>query len=225
MVGRTWQGQQSAYLEDHYLHFPWFPVNCFKEWIHTSLRIQTLYPKTTEKTWGTHSIETMFMSSKGPIEYKAATAKTTSKLCQILSVQHQNQHESIQFGLCCESQINPAKECQYQSFSNSMGHKIQPWDLGQLLRRFSTWFLVMCTLTNHSEALKPLQQAYSTYLFRYVAWQPVETFIQAFSWGGTGALDVPVRNSLVNQFNLVTDTCDIRIYKFKSTENFSIVTI
>jgi hypothetical protein len=30
------------------------------------------------------------MSSKGPIEYKAATAKTTSKLCQILSVQHQN---------------------------------------------------------------------------------------------------------------------------------------
>jgi hypothetical protein len=120
-----------------------------------SLRIQTLYPKKTEKTWGTHSIEIIFMSSKGPIEYKAATAKTTSKLCQILSVQHQNQHESIQFGLCCESQINPAKECQYQSFSNSMGHKIQPWDLGQLLRRFSTWFLVMCTLTNHSEALKP----------------------------------------------------------------------
>ncbi len=73
--------------------------------------------------------------------------------------------------------------------------------------------------------LSPLQQAYSTYLFRYVAWQPVETLIQTFSWGGTGALNVPVRNSHVNQFNLVTDTGDIRIYKFISTENFSIVTI
>ncbi len=73
--------------------------------------------------------------------------------------------------------------------------------------------------------LSPLQQAYSTYLFRYVAWQPVKTFIQTFSWGGTGALNVPVRNSHINQFNLVANTCDIRIYKFISTENFSIVTI